>query len=181
MKKLFLIGLVAYSCNLLPTKNYSPKNPGNKWIYKMSNESFEDLITNQKLVRHQKEYFQSIRKYSWGAADTSYFRTDKNGTVLYFDIASGKESIEVPSNPKLFYKWISSDNAWEYEIVNMHGTLTTPSRTFKNCLVIKAKQILNRDEEKLQTYFNYYSDNIGYVGSKVGDDLIAYLEEWHLE
>lgn len=180
MKKLLLIGLLFYSFNGL-AQDYSPKNPGSHWTYKMQDGSFEDFITSEKFVHNQVEYFQSVRKYSWGAADTSYFRVNKDGTVYYLDAGSLKESIDVPANPKPSFKWVSADNAWRYEIVEVKTSFKTPNKTFKDCLVIKAEQISDSDKNKLNTYFNYYSKSIGYVGSKVNGELMAYLVKWDLK
>lgn len=181
MKKYLVITLLLYSCNS-DTQNYSPKNPGSKWTYVMTPDgSFEDNITDHKLKHNNQYYFQSIRRYSWGAADTSYFRIGKDGTVYYLDQESKQESIEVPSQPKLSFKWTSSDKVWQYEIIELNATLKTPKKEFANCLVIKAEQISDRDKNKLPIYFNYYSKSIGYVGSEVDGQLMAYLSKWELK
>lgn len=145
------------------------------------NQSFVDLITDKTLTRMGNEYFQSIRTYSWGDSDTSYFRVEKDGSVYYLDTKSNKESIDVPNNPSLNFKWNSSDNEWQYQVVEVNATLKTPKNTFADCLVIKAEQLNNSDTTKLSTYFNYYSKSIGYVGSKVDDQLMSYLQDWDIK
>jgi hypothetical protein len=178
----YLAILFLFYFNNSDAQNYAPKNPGCRWIYVMpSDDSFEDVITNQKFNYNSKSYFQSLRKYSWGQMDTSYYRIEKNGTIYYLDKESKKESIEIPGQPKISFRWTSSDKAWQYEIVGLNETLKTPKKEFLNCLVIKAEQISIRDKNKLPIYFNYYSKSIGYVGSKVDGQLMAYLIEWKLK
>lgn len=174
------MALLLYSVNSV-SQNYSPKKPGSTWSYKMADGSFTDIISKEKITHNQKQYFQSIRRYSWGTSDISYYRIGQDGTIYYLDAKSFKESIEVPGHPKLSYKWTSADSSWRYEIVNVNATLKTFEGTFKNCLVIEAEQIYNSDQEKLSKYLNYYSKDIGYVGSVVDGQVMAYLYEWNIK
>jgi hypothetical protein len=97
------------------------------------------------------------------------------------DTKSKLESIDVPGQPKTGDSWTSADKAWKYTIIDIAATFKTPIKTFKDCLIIKAEQVDNRDSEKLQTYFNYYVKDIGYVGSKVNGALMAYIEKWDVK
>ncbi|KYG83496.1 hypothetical protein [Roseivirga echinicomitans] len=166
---------------MLTAQTYSPKTLGSKWSFKMGSSSFTDEIVEGKLTIDGMDYFKSLRTYSWGDKDLSYFRIDNNGTVFYLDTKSKLESIDVPGQPKVGDSWTSTDNAWEYTVTDIAASFKTPIQTFKDCLIIKAEQTDRRDSEKLQTYFNYYVKDIGYIGSKVDGGLMAYIEKWNLK
>ncbi|MEO7990261.1 MAG: hypothetical protein ABI663_12020 [Chryseolinea sp.] len=178
MKK--ILGLILFFTlpSMLAAQTYTPKTVGSKWVFKMGDNSFTDKIIEGTFSFSGKDYFKSLRKYSWGDEDVTYFRVDSTGTVVYLDPKSKLESVDVPGQPKIGDSWVSSDKAWKYEIIDTSATFKTPKQTFKDCLIIKAEQTTNRDKEKLQTYFNYYVKGIGYVGSKVDDGLMAYIESW---
>jgi hypothetical protein len=140
-----------------------------------------DEIVEGKLTNNGKDYFKSLRTYSWGEKDLSYFRVDDSGTTFYLDTNSKLESIDVPGQPKTGDSWTSADKAWKYTITDIAAIFKTPTQIFNDCLIIKAEQTGNRDNEKLKTYFNYYVKNIGYVGSKVDGGLMAYIEKWNVK
>jgi hypothetical protein len=162
-------------------QSYSPKTIGSKWFYKMGDQSFTDEITNNNYEFNGKKYFKNLRTYSWGDTDVSYFRVDNTGTTYYLDTKSKLESIDIPGQPKVGDSWISTDKAWKYSIADIPATLQTPKQTFKDCLIIKAEQTTNRDKEKLQTYFNYYAKDIGFLGSKIDGGLMAFIEKWDVK
>jgi hypothetical protein len=166
---------------MLTAQTYSPKTVGSKWFFKMGDNSFTDEIVEGKFTNNGKDYLKSLRTYSWGDKDLSYFRVDNNGTTFYLDTKSKLESIDVPGQPKTGDSWASADKAWKYTIEDIAAIFKTPTRTFKDCLIIKAEQTGNRDSEKLQTYFNYYVKDIGYVGSKVDGGLMSYVEGWDVK
>lgn len=118
------------------------------------------------------EVAYSVREiqYSWGKKVETFFRLE-DGNVLYYDVASNTESMIMPKDPKVGFKWISTDKAWEYEIVQLDGELETPQRKYSNLLVMKASQITGRDQDKLSEYHNYYQKGIGKVAS-VGDGML---------
>jgi hypothetical protein len=162
-------------------QNFSPKTVGSKWYYKMGEHSFTDELTDNSYKFKGKTYFTNLRTYSWNATETSYFRVDENGTSYYLDIKSKQESIDLPGQPKVGDSWISTDKAWKYSVTDRAAILKTPKQTFKDCLVIKAEQLTNRDQEKLQTYFNYYAKDIGFLGSTIDGELMAYIDQWDLK
>lgn len=181
MKKLTSLLLLYSLSNMASAQNFSPKAIGNKWYYKMGELSFTDEITSNSYKFKGKTYFTNLRTYSWSATEISYFRVDENGTSYYLDIKSKLESTDLPGQPKVGDSWISTDKAWRYSIVDIAATLKTPKETFRGCLVIKAEQLTSRDKEKLQTYFNYYAKDIGFLGSMIDGELMAYIDKWDLK
>ncbi|AYB30739.1 hypothetical protein D4L85_09160 [Chryseolinea soli] len=147
----------------------------------MQEHSFVDEVIKGTLKHKGKEYSRTVRKYSWGSTDTIFSRVDHKGTSYYLDVKSRQETMDIPGELKVGLAWISSDGAWKYMIKSLSETLSTPGNKFENCLVIKAEQVTGRDKEKLQTYYIYYVKDIGYVGSKVEQGLMAYLEKWELK
>jgi hypothetical protein len=181
MKKIHGLTLFFLFPIMLTAQTYSPKTVGSKWVFKMGDNAFTDEIVEGKFTNNGKDYFKSLRTYSWGDKDLSYFRVDDSGTTFYLDTKSKLESVDVPGQPKNGDSWTSADKAWKYTITEIAAIFKTPTQTFKDCLIIKAEQVDNRDSEKLQTYFNYYVKDIGYVGSKVDGGLMAYIEKWDVK
>jgi len=180
MKKIF--GLILFLIPIMLTaQTYSPKTVGSKWTFKMGDNSFTDEIVAGQFTHEGKDYLKKLRTYSWGDKDLSYFRVDNTGTTFYLDAKSKLECIDVPGQPKAGDSWTSADKAWKYTVTDIAGVLKTPTQTFKDCLIIKAEQLGNRDKEKLQIYLNYYVKDIGYVGSKVDGGLMAYIEKWDVK
>lgn len=166
---------------LLAAQSYTPKTVGNKWFFRMGDNTFTDEIIAGTFSFNGTNYFKNLRTYSWGDTDTSYIRVAGSGTTFYLDPKSNMESMDVPGKPETGYSWVSADNAWKYSVVDVAATFKTPNKSFENCLVIRAEQIGGRDGEKLQTYLNYYVRDIGYVGSLAGGELMAYIEKWELK
>ena len=157
------------------SQNYSPLVKGTKMYFEMENASYTNEILEETVQLDGHEYFQSKTKYSWGKEVINLLRLDEHGNELYLDPISNTESINFPATPELGFSWVSTDGAWKYEVFKIGETLRTPNKNYKDCLVIKAQQLTGRDKEKLGLYFNYYMDNIGYVGSKNSDGLMSWL------
>jgi hypothetical protein len=111
MKKIFGLILFFLIPIMLTAQNYSPKTVGSKWFFKMGDNSFTDEIVEGKFTNNGKDYFKSLRVYSWGDKDLSYFRVDNFGTTFYLDTKSKLESIDVPGQPKTGDSWTSADEA----------------------------------------------------------------------
>ena len=134
-----------------------------------------DAYVIHKDISKQIEWNQiaySVREiqYSWGKKVETFYRLE-DGNVLYYDVASNTESMIMPKDPKVGFKWVSTDKAWEYEIVQLDGELETPQRQYSNLLVMKASQVTGRDSNKLSEYHNYYQKGIGKVAS-IGDGML---------
>jgi hypothetical protein len=172
MKLFFILAAIVF---LTFQDSYAPLIPGSSWVYKTTDGSFEDYISEEKFTYNKIDYFQNIRKYSDGTAAISYYRIEKNGALHYLDNKSFKESIEIPSHPRLSFRWSSSDNKWHYKIVEVDSELKTPLHIFKNCIAIKA------ESNDGSVYINYYSKGIGFVGSKADGKLVAYLSKWQIK
>lgn len=125
---------------------------------------------SKQVERNGTAYSVREIQYSWGKKVETFYRLE-NGNVLYYDAASNTESMIMPKNPKVGFKWESTDKAWEYEIVQLDGELETPQRKYSNLLVMKASQITGRDIDKLSEYHNYYQKGIGKVAS-IGDGML---------
>ncbi|MEJ7643733.1 MAG: hypothetical protein WKF87_04010 [Chryseolinea sp.] len=177
-----IVGLILLLTPIMLTaQTYSPKTIGSNWHFVMGDNSFTDEITDNSYKFNGRTYFTSLRTYSWGDKDVSYFRVDDKGTIYYLDSKSKLESIDVPGRPKNGDTWTSSDKAWKYSVIDITATFKTPKQIFNDCLIIKAEQVTSRDKEKLQTYFNYYAKDIGYIGSKFDGGPMAYIEKWDVK
>jgi len=179
--RLALISLLKVGVVTARAQTYSPKTLGSKWFFKMGNHSFVDEITRDNVKFDGKTYFESLRTYSWGTIDTSYYRTGTDGATYYRDPKSKQESIEIPAQPKPGQSWISSDKAWKYTIVDTSRTFKALQKEFNNCLLIKAEQISGRDKDKLAVYENYYLSGVGYVGSKLEGGLAVWIDSWTIK
>src|SRR5687768_10478199 len=117
MKKIFGLILLLSIPIMLTAQTYSPpKTVGSKWFFKMGDNSFTDEIVDGKFTHEGKAYFKSLRTYSWGDKDLSYFRVDNTGTTFYLDVKSILESVGVPGQPKTGDSWTSADKAWKYTV-----------------------------------------------------------------
>ena len=169
----FLISILIFLTSIqYQQPQYSVLVPGTSWSYKTPDGTFDDYIHEQMFVRGKNSYFQNIRKYSDGTAEISYYRI-QNGAVYYLDNKSFKESIEIPASPRKSQEWNSSDHQWEYKVVEVNVELKTPAHTFKNCIAINAKSNVDGS-----TFINYYSKGIGFVASKMNNELVTYLTKW---
>ena len=175
MKFLLLATFLLLSAIQEPQPQYSIFVPGTSWSYKTPDGTFEDHIDEHKFIHGKKSYFQNVRKYSDGTADITYYRV-QNGAVYYLDNKSFKESVEIPANPRISQQWNSADDQWEYKVVEVNAELKTPTRIFKNCIAIKAKSAVDGT-----TYINYYRKGIGFVASKMDNELVAYLTKWTIK
>jgi hypothetical protein len=136
----------------------------------------KSIDLKEKRLLGEKEYSARLTQYSWGKNDTTYFRTEDQ-TVYYYDTKSNTESIFIPKDIKVGTTWTSSDGAWQYEITSIRAKLTTPEKKYKNMLVIKATQLLNRDKTKRPEYHNYYEKNVGKIASVTKGKLMTYKVE----
>lgn len=157
------------------SQNYSPLVKGTKKHFEMNNASYTKEILEETVELDGHEYFQRKTIYSWGKEDIILLRIDERGNELYLDPISNSESINFPSTPERGFSWVSTDGAWKYEVFKIGVKLRTPKKRYKNCLVIKAQQLTGRDKEKRDLYYNYYVDNIGYVGSENSEGLMSWL------
>lgn len=169
---LTLISLTTYS------QNYSPLQKGSKKSFKTNNAFYTIEFLKKTLTLNDHEYIQSVTSYSWGKSDTTNLRIDEQGNRIYLDPISLKESIDFPKDPEKGFSWKSTDGAWKYEIYDIGSTFASQKKTYTNCLVIKAEQITGRDKTKFKTYYNYYAEGIGYVGSKTNRGLISWMVKY---
>ena len=169
------IQLIVFLFSQQVERTYSLLVPGNSWAYETLNGTFEDKIIGEKYIYKGIVYYQNVRSYADGTAEVTYYRKDKNGATLYLDNKTFKESIEIPANPILSYRWLSSDGKWTYKIIEVGTTLKTPKGDlFKSCIAIQAQS-----NDGGGTFLNYYAEGIGFVGSKSGGQLVAYLVKWN--
>lgn len=128
---------------------------------------------NKTESKDGKTYSVREISYSWGNATETLYRLE-NLNVMYFDSQSETENMIMPSKPQVGFKWLSTDKAWEYEIVNMNADLETPTKKYSGLLVMRASQILGRDENKLAEYLNYYEKGTGKIASLGNGKLMTY-------
>ncbi|MFC2185708.1 hypothetical protein ACFCT7_00230 [Fulvivirgaceae bacterium LMO-SS25] len=147
-----------------------------KMIYLNSDSYVKYIYTGEKEIINGKEYYKRLSNYSWNKIETHYFR-EENGNNYYYDLTSKTESLNIPREIKTGYSWKSNDEAWAYEITNTKAKLTTPEKTYRNLVVIKATQLQNRDKDKSQEYFNYYQIGVGHIASLTNGRIMNYKSE----
>ncbi len=179
-KQILLVVLLSISHFSL-CQNFSPLKTGTFKSFQMANATYTVEVLKDKVTQNGFEYFQHKTTYSWGSETIVLLRIDEDGNELYLDPKSKTESINFPANPQLGFSWMSTDGAWKYEVFKMDATFITPKDKYKNCLIIKAEQLTGRDKEKLSLYFNYYVNNIGYVGSENNKGLMSWLTKYKIK
>ena len=145
-------------------QDYCPLKKGEVQYFEMKRGSYVRTVLKEDVEINGEKYTPIETVYSWGAKTTSHIRIDKEGNRIYLDSDSKLESIEFPANIKRGYKWKSTDEAWSYEIILLDAEFKIKKTEFNNCLVIKAEQLTGRDKTKSKVYYNFYAENIGYVG-----------------
>lgn len=178
MKTLLLTIFTTVISAVIFGQDYSPLRKGSKKTFQMKNASYTNEVLKKTIIVNAIEYYQSVTTYSWGSTDNIKLRIDSLGNELYLDPTSNTESINFPTSPQKDFSWISTDGAWKYEIFDIGPTFSSPSKTYKNCLIIKAKQITGRDKSKLQIYYNYYAEGIGYIGSKTPEGIMSWMTKF---
>lgn len=174
MKYLLVFFITVLVCQDRESSQYSPLTPGNSWYYETMDGAFDEFISDQPYIHKGIYYVQSIKKYSDKTTEVSLFRIAADGTVYYLDTETFKETPEIPAKPRLNYQWSSTDEKWKYKIIALGVELKTPNRIFKDCMAIKSTSQTDTN----QVYINYYAKGIGFVGTKVGGDLVTYLVRW---
>ncbi|HEY9082908.1 MAG TPA: hypothetical protein VIN73_06220 [Vicingaceae bacterium] len=153
------------------------ENSNSAKYYKYGKSYYIEFFNNDKEVIGEKEYFVKYRKYSWGDIDTNYYRKGIDN-YYHIDKKTLKESIILPINPKLGDNWMENDKSWSYEVVADKQKFKTPTKKYKNCIKVHCKQLTNKDKEKSNEYFLFYSPKFGFVGNVDSKDkILSYLSE----
>ncbi|MBL1233541.1 MAG: hypothetical protein P1U44_01920 [Vicingaceae bacterium] len=153
------------------------ENSNSAKYYKYGKSYYIEFFNNDKEVIGEKEYFVKYRKYSWGDIDTNYYRKGVDN-YYHIDKKTLKESIILPINPKLGDNWMENDKSWSYEVVADNQKFKTPIKKYKNCIKVHCKQLTNKDKEKSNEYFLFYSPKFGFVGNVDSKDkILSYLSE----
>lgn len=185
MKKIFslIILLSAVSCGTTKSinnneqKSYYPiSGIDAKFKYADSNSFVFHKDLDKTETKGGKQYSVREIRYSWGKKTETFYRLE-SGNVMYFDTKSNTENMIFPSEPKVGFKWLSIDQAWEYEIVDMKADLETPTKKYSGLLVMRASQLSDRDENKLAEYLNYYEKGTGKIASLGNGKLMTYRLE----
>lgn len=181
MKKIvFLFVIVtAMSFSLLNENNYYllfEKNNSIKF-FKYGKYYYYEIFLNKKKEINGNLYYVEIRKFSFGDIDTTYIRkSDVN--YMQFNRITNAESILIPINPKIGDIWFENDQSWKYEVIEEKVNFQTPNKKFVDCVLIRCKQLTNRDSNKEEVYFLYYSPKFGFVGSvDKNKKIVSYLKE----
>ena len=153
------------------------EGPNTAKFFKMGENVYLDTYLSDKARFGDREYFTSVRMYSWGDTDTAYYREDEHN-YIHFDPASGSESIVLPKACEVGKKWLEADKSWSYEVIGINEKLKTPAKTYKGLIVIECVQLKNRDKNKDKIYHMFYAEGIGLVGSKNNGKLTSYLAEY---
>jgi hypothetical protein len=155
---------------LVQQKSSSPK------YFIMGNSAYSDNYLADKKTLNNKEYHSVIRTYSWGDADTAYYREDELN-YYHFDQKNNMESIVLPKKVTIGQIWFEADKSWSYKIIDIDDKLETPEKTHTGLIVIECVQLTGRDKAKSKVYHMYYAKGIGMVGSVNDGILTSYLTE----
>lgn len=145
--------------------------------YKMTNgQDYLDFFRDETVVLMGMDYRMRVRLYSWGENDTAYFRESAQG-FYSFDRHTGKENLVLPKEVFAGQKWQETDKSWDYEVMSIQGTLTTPVAHYEDLIVVSCVQLTHRDRNKAPTYLMYYGADVGLVGVFSDGKLSSYLAE----
>lgn len=180
-QSILLLAILMSSCLAFSQQNPYEVLPDSLEIHKTfimsgGENSFADHYLLKKRIKGEKEYVVRARNYSWGGVDTALFRQE-DGNIYAYDAETGKETIDVPTEPSVGQSWLESDGSWRYEIISISANLETPVKEYQDLLVIQAKQLTGRDKDKATKYLNYYAKGVGYIASVVDGKLMSYLKE----
>ncbi len=183
MKHIIIVSIFIFASGLSLGQSKSANNyiiffdeSNSARYYKMGSRSYVDYFLFEKVKFDDIEYYARIRTYSWGDSDTAYFREDDKFYYSYHPKRNA-ESVVLPKMVTLGQQWLEADSSWSYEIIGVSNKLDTPSKKFKDCIVIECIQLTNRDKEKSKEYHMYYAKGIGLVGSVNNEKLTSYLSE----
>lgn len=186
-KLIFLTIFLLFNLKGNTQNQFYPLAKGKKWIYKYS-ESFSNTpgqksiaeILRESQTINGKEYL--VIQTSLGTDESSsviqsaYVRNGDNGSILGIDDAKQtKEYTFLPEKPwNKGTSWQSdiNGNSTTSTIVNINGNITTPEKTYTNCLVVE----VNSGQTLIRSY---YKENIGIVAVSLiisnDEKLLQYL------
>jgi len=150
-------------CNGLEEGSYFPLDIKKKKIF-WSNTYYVESIVGKK-ERNGKEYIEFLQEWENGSKANMFMR-EENGIVYQYEECCNKDTVRYDADFKLNSSWSTVDSELTYTIVETNVTLKTKYCNYKNLVVIKAAF-------KEGAYFFYYQKGYGYVGAKVGDQLIS--------
>ncbi len=165
------------------SSSYDPLAVGNYRIYQEydSPRRLTVEVVEEDVLINGKKYFKILRTYSTGKETTDYSRIE-NEVHFSYDDKTGAESMWLRNEMKVGKKWQQADKSWEYEVMNIDATVTTPVDTYHHLLHIRARQLTlpgnyKRDGEKCLYYDLFFLRGIGQITSKCHDEWLFYLIE----
>ncbi len=139
--------------------------------------SFLTYYSDSKEKIANQEYYVHVTEYAWGPIDSSYIRMGDDFFYHYSKKVKA-ESILLPRNPIIGFKWWENDSSWMYTVLKTDQLFTTPVKSYPNCILVECKQLTGRDKHKRPFYFLYYAKGIGYVGNVDSHgNVLSYLKE----
>ncbi|WP_266203824.1 hypothetical protein [Pontibacter kalidii] len=188
MKYVVALAMLFFSCTFISC-TYIPTGLGNTDTYPKYEQSskfkkifltpqgytFAEYYLIKQFTFNNQLYSARVRVYNEANVDTAYFRENKEG-VVYIDPKTFIETVDLPKDPKPGQKWQEPTN-WVYEVKSIDATLETPIKNWSNLIEIEAKQTTGETKDKFMKYSNFYAEGIGFVGSIVDNELIAFFKE----
>lgn len=189
LRSLFLIATsyLFLQATALGQNVYYPIEKGEVWIYNYSEDFISssgsksriEILTRTENI-HGKEYF--LMQTSIGDGEeyeilqTSYLRNGSNGQVLGLtNPEMGEEQLLLAAAPLIEGKTWNAKSDGQISISTVVGTdenLITPTKSYKNCLVIETEM----GDAKIRSYFQ---KDIGLIASSLmlpdGEKLMQYL------
>jgi hypothetical protein len=181
MKKIILLFIIVstMSFSLINDNNYYLlfEKANNIKFFKYGKHYYYEYFMDEKKEINGNLYYVEIRKYSFGDIDTTYIRkSDVN--YLQFNRITNSESILLPTNPKIGDNWLENDGSWKYEVIEEKATFETSNKNYDDCILVKCKQLTNRDSNKNEEYLLYYSKESGFVGNVDKEkNILSFLKE----
>ena len=98
----------------------------------------------------------------------SLFLREENGIIYQYEACCEEDTIRLPAELKVGYKWKTADNLSQYEIISIDSELKTPVCSYKNLLVIKLTV-------KNGSFQFYYLKGFGYIGATNDEGRISFV------
>lgn len=144
------------------TGDWWPIEPGLEFKYSVGRDSKTSLILNDSVKLNGKFYLIEKETYKSGKTTETYWRIE-NGAVYTYNQEKEQESKELPASPQTGQQWTSTDGIWNYEVVSLNSSFSTPYCEFEELLEIKTSS----SERKGTIYNLFYKRGIGLVGLSV--------------
>lgn len=154
MKILNIVILTVFFCsNLISQSSFFPLDPGKVYTLKYS-ETFNDKDEDQMLKTEVLSETEQINGKEYAVVETSYgpdgnytvvsliyMRTSEDGSIVTLNTKDqSKEQLFLSYPLEVGKTWenVTETYSTTIKIVDLNGSITTPNKTYTNCLVLES-------------------------------------------